>query len=181
MEDTSTIVAAHTQDLNEADRTAIIQVCREACNNPDFQRLFSFLPPNGLHVLGYSQSQLVSHAVVTTRWLQPEGHALLKTAYVDAVATAPAYQGRGFGSMVMRHLAWRIRDEYDIAGLETERIAFYQRLGWQVWRGPLAGRAKHGLIATPDQTGVMILLLPRTPELDLESRLTIECQAERIW
>ncbi len=80
----------------------------------------------------------------------------------------------------MRHLASVVSD-YDIACLETERAAFYERLGWKEWRGPLAGRSEEGLIATPDQTGVMILRLPRTPELDPDALLTIEAHPARIW
>jgi GNAT superfamily N-acetyltransferase len=119
--------------------------------------------------------------VVTTRWLQPEGLPLLKTAYVDAVSTAPDFQRRGFGSAVMRHLAGLISKAYEIACLETDRVGFYQRLGWEEWTGPLAGRAEHGLVPTPDQSGILILRLPRTPALDLDSLLTIECQPGRIW
>lgn len=81
----------------------------------------------------------------------------------------------------MRRLASEIADEYVIACLETERTAFYSRLGWEVWRGPLAGRDEHGLVPTPDQTGVMILQLGKTPALDLDRELTIECQPGRIW
>ena len=122
----------------------------------------------------------MGHAVVTTRWLQPEGLPLLRTAYVDAVATSPAQQGRGVGSAVMRRLASAVAD-YDIAGLETERVGFYERLGWVEWQGPLAGRSDDGLIPTPEQRGVMILRLPRTPELDLGVLLTVEVQPPRIW
>ena len=43
---------------------------------------------------------------------------VLRTAYVDAVATAPADQGRGHASAVMRALAANITD-YDIACLST--------------------------------------------------------------
>jgi len=181
MDEAFTLVSVRTKDLDEAARMAIVQVCIAAHDNPDFQKMFSFMPPDGLHVLGYLHAQLVSHAVVTTRWLQPEGLGLLKTAYVDAVSTSPAVQGQGFGSAVMRYLAGLVGEEYDIACLETDRIAFYERLGWEEWLGPLAGRAEHGLIPTPDQTGVMILRLPRTPGLNLDSLLTIECQTERIW
>jgi len=127
--------------------------------------LFTYLPPDGLHALAYLDRQLVEHAVVTTRWLQPLGVPVLRTAYVDAVAVSPSHLCRGIGSAVMRHLAAAIHD-YDIAGLETERVAFYQRLGWEAWCGPLAGRSAQGLIPTPDQRDVMILRLPRTPELD---------------
>ena len=56
-----------------------------------------------------------------------------------------------------------------------------RHLGWEEWRGPLAGRSDDGLIATPDQRGVMVLQLPNTPPLDLDAALTIETQRERIW
>jgi aminoglycoside 2'-N-acetyltransferase I len=181
MEKTFTLVSRRTRDLDETARAAIVQVCIAAHADPGFERLFSFLPADGLHVLGYSQAQLVSHAVVTTRWLQGDGLALMKTAYIDAVSTSPEFQRRGLGSAVMRHLAGLIRHEYDIACLETDRVTFYKRLGWEEWRGPLAGRSEHGLVPTPTQTGIMILRLPDTPELNLDNLLTIECQTGRIW
>ena len=80
----------------------------------------------------------------------------------------------------MRRLAAEI-DDYDIACLQTDKPQFYERLGWEVWRGTLAGRSEHGLIPTPQQRGVMVLRLERTPPLDLETPLTIECQPYRIW
>ena len=80
----------------------------------------------------------------------------------------------------MRQLAAAI-DDYEIACLQTDRPGFYERLGWEVWRGPLAGRGEDGLIPTPEQRGVMVLRLPRTPPLDLDTLLTIEPQPNRIW
>jgi aminoglycoside 2'-N-acetyltransferase I len=174
------VLARRTEDLDEATRSAVVRLCMEAHNEPDFENLFSYLPPEGLHVLAYLGEELVGHAVVTTRWLQPDGLPLLRTAYVDAVATAPTHQGRGIGSTVMRHLASVVTD-YDIACLETERLGFYERLGWDQWRGPLAGRSDEGLIPTPGETGVMILRLRRTPELDNQALLTIEATPVRIW
>ena len=81
----------------------------------------------------------------------------------------------------MRRLAGDIEREYMIACLETDRETFYERLARRTWRGPLAGRAEHGLIPTPEQPGIMILRLSQTPALDLDSLLTIECQTGRIW
>jgi aminoglycoside 2'-N-acetyltransferase I len=151
----------------------------EAHQEPDFENLFSYLPEDGLHVLAWRGEALIGHAVVTTRWLQAGGGPRLRTAYVDAVATSPDSQGQGVGSGVMEHLASLVT-EWDIACLETERESFYARLGWEVWRGPLAGRTDVGLIPTPDQTGIMILRLPNSPHLDLEAPLTIEVN-QRIW
>jgi aminoglycoside 2'-N-acetyltransferase I len=169
-----------TSELDESIRSAVIRLCIDAHQEEDFRNLFSYLPPDGLHVLADLGGELVGHAVVTTRWLQPLDLPLLRTAYVDAVATSPAQQRQGVGSAVMHHLASALGD-YDVACLETDRVSFYARLGWEEWRGPLAGRTDEGLIPTPDQKGVMILCLPRTPELDPETLLTIEVHPARIW
>jgi hypothetical protein len=47
--------------------------------------------------------------------------------------------------------------------------------------GALGGRSPEGVIPTPDQSGVMILRLARTPSLDLRQLLTIEAHPARIW
>jgi len=179
MSESIIVTSARTEDLNTETRASIIHVCRIAHQKDDFIHLFSYIPSGGIHVLAYREQELVSHAVATTRWLQPEGLPLLRTAYVDAVATLPAYQGQGIGSTLMRHLATVIAD-FELACLETERVSFYARLGWEVWRGPLAGRRATELLPTPDQQGIMILRLARTPPLDVESLLVVEYDG-RIW
>lgn len=176
----ASVACIRTEDLNATARAAIIAVCIAAHQEEDFKHLFSYIPSGGRHFLAYREAELVSHAVVTTRWLQPEGGPMLKTAYVDAVATLPAYQGQGFGSAVMRHLAQNLAD-YEIACLETERPGFYECLGWEAWRGALAGQGEQGLVTTPEQTGIMILRLQRTPALNLDGMLTIESQGMRVW
>ncbi len=170
-----------TEELDAALRGAIVDLCVAAHQEEDFKNLFSYVPSGGWHFLAYQGEDVVSHAMVTTRWLQPEGHPLLKTAYIDAVATSPAAQGRGHGSALMRHLAKSIEDEYVIGCLETDRVEFYERLGWELWQGSLAGRSRQGLVPTPEQKGIMVLRLPQTPVLNLNSTLTIECQGGRIW
>ena len=171
-----------TAALDEATRSAVVKVCIDAHQVEDFANLFSYLPPDGLHVFGYLDGELVSHAVLTTRWLQVDNDPLMRTAYIDAVSTMRAFQGRGYGGAVMRRIADAAADaEYDIACLETERIGFYEQLGWEVWRGALGGRSEQGLVLTPDQKGIMILHLPRTPLLNVGGLLTIECSPARIW
>jgi aminoglycoside 2'-N-acetyltransferase I len=176
-----TLTSARTEELKDHTRTAIIELCVEAHQEQDFRNLFTYVTSGGWHFLAYHDELLVSHALVTTRWLQTKDQFLLKTAYLDAVATLPAYQGQGYGSALMQQLARDIDGEYVIACLETDRETFYERLGWQIWRGPLAGRSEYGLIPTPEQRGIMILRLSQTPTLDLDSMLTIECQQGRIW
>jgi len=175
-----TVEVFATEDLGPERRAAVIEVCVAAHESEEFRNLFSYIPSGGRHFLGYQDGELVSHAVVSTRGVQPAGERILRTAFVDAVSTLPAQQEQGHASAVMRRLAAEI-DDYEIACLQTDIPGFYARLGWEVWRGPLAGRGDDGLIPTPDQEGVMIHRLPRTPALDLEALLTIEVQPARIW
>ena len=170
----------NTEDLSVPQRASVIDVCVSAHDNNDFKNLLDYISSGGRHFLAYRGSELVSHAMVTTRWLEPEGHRALRTAYVDAVATLPTAQRLGCASAVMRRLAADVPD-YDIACLQTDHPGFFARLGWELWRGDLAGRGDDGLIPTPDQRGVMVLRLARTPPLDLDLQLTIEVQALRIW
>lgn len=181
MPESTAVKSFKTEELDADTRNAIVNLCVVAHQEEDFKNLFSYVPSGGWHFLAFQGEQLVSHAMVTTRWLQPEGQPLLRTAYVDAVATLPAAQGRGHGSTLMRYLAGKIGGEYIIGCLETDRVEFYEQLGWETWRGPLAGRSEQGLIPTPEQQGIMVLRLSQTPVLNLYSTLTIECQEERIW
>ena len=173
--------STRTEDLDKPTRNHIVDLFVAAHQEEDFRNLFSYIRSGGWHFLAYHENKLASHALVTTRWLQPDGLPLLKTAYIDAVSTLPDYQGQGYGSAVMRRLAVEIDDEYTVACLETDRESFYARLGWDIWRGPLAGRGEQSLVPTPDQRGIMILRLSQTPPLELDSLLTIECQTGRIW
>jgi GNAT superfamily N-acetyltransferase len=170
-----------TEELDAARRAEVIELCIAAHESELFRELFTHIPSGGRHFLASHDGALVSHAVVTTRWAQPEGQRILKTAFVDAVSTRPDCERRGFGSATMRTLAANI-DDYEIGCLQTDEMeVFYERLGWERWEGPLAGRTDRGLHPTPEQRGVMVLRLPSTPPLDLSALLTIEQQSYRIW
>ena len=173
------IQTRRTRQLDAIARATLVELCTVA-HQTDFSRLFFYLPTDGLHFIAYFDEQIISHAVVTTRWVQPERRPVLRTAYVDAVATLPVYQRRGYGTAVMRELISQIA-EYDLACLATDRFSFFERLGWQRWRGPRAGRSGTELIPTPDQQSIMVLRLATTPPLDLDRLLTIEAQAGRMW
>jgi aminoglycoside 2'-N-acetyltransferase I len=175
-----TVMMLTTEELTPSHRAEVIQVCIAAHDSEEFRNLFTFIPSGGRHFLAYRDGALMSHAVATTRWAQPEGLPELKTAYVDAVSTRPSQQGLGYGSAAMNALVAGVAD-YDIACLQTDIPEFYERLGWELWRGPLAGRDEHGVIPTPEQHGVMVHRLPKTPPVDLDSHLSIERQPHRIW
>lgn len=172
-----------TAALAEPLRQQIIALCTDAFEGrEDFSRLFEYIPA-GVHVLGYQAGRPVSHGVFAMRWMQINHGPLLRCAYVDAVATLPDQQRKGYGAAVMRRLAHAmIALPYEIGGLSTSTPEFYASVGWEQWRGPLAGRAGGSYIATVEDDPVMILRLSATPPLEINSDLlSIEQQGGRIW
>lgn len=168
-----------TTELDATLRAAIVRLCTAAFAQ-DFGALFDLIPATASHILVRRDDLLIGHATWMPRWLQPGEQPPMRTAYVDAVATLPTYQGRGIGSAVMRRLVEQIED-YELAGLATSRVGFYERLGWELWRGPLSARTDQGSQRTPNEQ-VMILRLPKTPpQLDLTLSLSVEWRAGSVW
>jgi GNAT superfamily N-acetyltransferase len=163
--------------VTAAERDEIVTLCTTAFEE-DFGRMFDLLP-GSRHVLARLDGRLVGHACWVTRWLQPDGLAPLRTAYVEAVAVAPDYQRRGIGGRVMRRLAAEVQD-YDLAALSPAEEPFYARLGWERWDGPTAIRTEEGSLPTPDEE-IMILQTPRTPQLDLSAHISAEWRAGELW
>ncbi len=154
----------------------IVALCTRAYEEEFGEILAQFA--DSTHVVAYLNGELVSHALWIPRTLIYNGTPL-RSAYVEAVATEPRYQGRGYASAVLRALAGAITD-YDIAALSPSDPAFYARLGWERWRGPLAVLTDKGVVPTPDED-VMILRLPKTPPLDLHGTLVAPWRPGEIW
>ena len=171
------IEVASAESLSPATYAAIISLCNEAYEEELSSLFATFISPT--HVMAYLGDALVSHAMWVTRWLQPGTLPLLRTAYVEMVATAPAYQRQGFGTAVMQRLAAEIQD-FDLGGLATGSPGFYARLGWEPWRGPLFIRSDTGVLPVPDNS-MMFLHLPKTPVLDVTAPLSAEWRAGELW
>ncbi len=167
-------------DLSDHERSVILELCTGAYQRDYTPFMATF--PDATHVLARVKGQLVSHALWVTRWLQNGDLPPWQTAYVEAVATDERYRRRGYASAVMRRLTEEIND-FDIGGLSTGHSQhLYAALGWQLWRGPLFIRTKDGsLLATPEEKGVMVLPLPKTPPLDLDSTLSAEWREGELW
>jgi aminoglycoside 2'-N-acetyltransferase I len=158
-------------------RSAIHSLCNRAYEE-DLEPLFKTFN-EATHIVGLLGTTVVSHAMWVTRWLQPGDGPLLRTAYVEMVATEPQFQRRGYGTVVMKQLASAIRD-FDLGGLCPAEPEFYARLGWAFWQGPLFIRRGDDLIPTPDEQ-IMILRLPKTPDLDIRLPLSAEWRDGELW
>lgn len=176
------IVVVAADALDDDVRAEIVSLCERAYAE-DFSRLFELLP-GSVHVLARDATgSLVSHAAWVTRWLQPGSCPALRTAYVEAVATEPSLQGRGLAVAVLGRLASAVKEQgFELAALSPSEGSFYERLGWELWTGPLAIRGEQGSIASSADEELMILRLPRTPPGLVGTELmTAEWREGELW
>lgn len=111
----------------------------------------------GWHAIMTVDRLPVSHASVVPRAIEV-GAGVLNCGYVEAVATAPEEQGRGYGSRVMTAAMEMIRQEFDMGVLSTGRHQFYERLGWERWEGPAYVIQNGRRVRTADEDdGIMVL------------------------
>lgn len=157
--------------LVPGERRALIELCSRAYAI-DFAPYWESLR-HAVHVLTFARGELVSHACWVERLLHQAGRPPLHAAYVEAVASDPGHQGRGYGTAAMRVLASQLWD-YELAALSPTNEQFYARLGWESWRGPLSVRYAHSLVPEPEESA-MILRTRRTPAwLDLDAPLAVD-------
>lgn len=135
----------------------------------------------GTHFLAEVEGTVVAHASVVERSLHVAGEPI-RTGYVEAVATSPGHERQGHGSALMREVNRLIEHDYELGALGTGSQGFYERLGWQVWRGPSAVRTDDGDQPTPDEDGyVMVLTTPATASIDITAPISCEWREGDVW
>jgi aminoglycoside 2'-N-acetyltransferase I len=135
----------------------------------------------GTHFVAEIDGAIAAHASVVPRTLYVDGQPV-RTGYVEAVATRPEQQRRGYGSALRREVNVLIAAEYEMGALGTGSQGFYERLGWRVWQGPSHVRTVAGDIATPDEDGyIMVLLLRTTPTVLIDAPITCEWRPGDVW
>jgi aminoglycoside 2'-N-acetyltransferase I len=135
----------------------------------------------GVHFVLELDGEIVAHAAVVEREIHV-GDQAFRTGYVEAVATDPARQGVGLGSIVMTDVTEYIRTRFDLGSLGTGRQSFYGRLGWRIWAGPSSVRTAGGDRPTPDDDGcILVLATPTTPPLDLTAPISCDWRPGDAW
>jgi aminoglycoside 2'-N-acetyltransferase I len=135
----------------------------------------------GVHFVLDLDGTICSHASVVERLLRV-ADVERRAGYVEAVATAPAHQGQGLGTRVMRAVGDHIVANFELGALGTGRHAFYERLGWRTWRGPTFVRTNEGEHRTADEDGyIMVLLTHATAQIDLASPISCELRPGDPW
>jgi aminoglycoside 2'-N-acetyltransferase I len=135
----------------------------------------------GVHFVLDVDGEIAGHAAVVEREIRV-AQMPLRTGYVEAVATAPARQRSGLGSLVMIDVGEHIRERFELGVLGTGVHAFYERRGWLTWRGPSSVRTPEGDIRTPDEDGyILVLPTPSSPPLDLAAPISCDWRPGDVW
>ena len=136
----------------------------------------------GRHWLLEDEGRLVAHASVVERVIAVDG-VPLRTGYVEAVGTAPDRQRRGLGTRVMEAATAHIHERFELGCLGTGEWAFYERLGWERWRGPSFVRLEDGTVerSPDDDDGIMVLRTPATPPIDLRAPISCAWRPGDAW
>lgn len=136
----------------------------------------------GVHALIGADDDVVAHACVVPR-VMAVGAAAYRAGYVEAVAVAPEKQGTGLGTAVMTAIADLIRERFELGVLSTGEWHFYERLGWERWRGPSFVRLADGTLErTPeDDDGLMVLRCAGSRDLDLAATIACDERCGESW
>jgi aminoglycoside 2'-N-acetyltransferase I len=178
------VLRLETPELSERQVRAIRDVLQRAfADDPhggfaedDWQHALG-----GVHFVLERDGEVLVHASVVQRELHLAGRPT-RTGYVEAVATAPAHQGAGLGTRVMREVGSHIAASFELGALGTGSHGFYERLGWRTWRGPSSVRTEQGDRRTPDEDGyIMVLATPTSPAFELTDPISCEWRPGDVW
>jgi aminoglycoside 2'-N-acetyltransferase I len=176
-----TLRVSATSDLDAASLAAIRGLLDAAFAG-------EFSDDDWAHALGGTHATIeigggiVAHAAVVLRTLDFGPHRL-RAGYVEAVAVRPDLQGTGLGTAVMRALGDVITRDLALGALSTGEWHFYERLGWERWRGPTWVRYPDGgRERTPDDDdSLMVLRTPASPALDPAAPAMCEVRPGDVW
>lgn len=173
---------APTPDLGAAGLAQLLDLFAAAWPDGDFSPDDAAHALGGTHWLAEADGRIVGHAAVVERALDADGRRL-RAGYVEAVATLPAWRGRGVASRLMEAAADHVRAMFEIGVLSTGIAGFYERLGWVAWLGPTVVRVPGGpdLVARAGEEGIMVLVTPSTPALTLRETLGCEERPGDAW
>lgn len=135
----------------------------------------------GWHVVVDDAGVAVAHAAVVPRTLEV-GSRPVRAGYVEAVGTATARQGEGFGRRAMTEIGVVLREHFQMGALATGDHDFYARLGWERWQGPTYVRDGSTLVRSAEEDdGIMVLRYGDSTDVDVTASISCEARAGDDW
>jgi aminoglycoside 2'-N-acetyltransferase I len=163
-------------DLLEAVRLFVVEAFDGRFSAEDWEHT-----AGGWRVIAFNGDEPVAHAALVPRPLRVGGRAF-HAGYVEGVATRAGQQGQGLGAAVMTEISDLVRMNFELGGLSTGRRSFYQRLGWESWRGPSYVEHEGDLIRTPDEDdGLMVLRFGPSADVELDAPIVCQRRSGDDW
>lgn len=136
----------------------------------------------GWHAVIGADEGVVAHGAVVPRAIVV-GSREYRAGYVEAVAVQPDLQGTGLGTSVMAAIDDLIRMHFQLGVLSTGEWHFYERLGWERWRGPVFVRGRDGRLvrAADEDDGVMVLRCAATADIDPTAPIACDERTGDSW
>jgi aminoglycoside 2'-N-acetyltransferase I len=177
---TAAVAVRRSSELSEIERVMLWALLTESFAG-DFDEHDWEHAVGGLHVVVSQDEQPVAHAAVVSRTMIAGGLPF-SCGYVEAVATRPRYRKEGHATSAMSAVGTIISRDFELGALSTGSHGFYERLGWERWRGPTYVQSPDGRIRTPDDDdSVMIMRTSRSLFLDSSKPLVCEWRTGDVW
>ncbi|RJQ71579.1 GNAT family N-acetyltransferase [Pseudonocardiaceae bacterium YIM PH 21723] len=176
----SDIELAHTWELDATDLAKIREFLTLAYDG-EFSDTDWANSLGGVHALIWADDELIAHgSVVQRRMLVAD--RLLRTGYIEAIATHPEHRRNGYGNAIMDGLELVLRGAYELGALSTggDAVRLYTERGWQLWEGPTSVFGRSGVELTPDEDGG-IYVLPVTGPVNLSGPITCDFRDGDVW
>ena len=112
---------------------------------------------------------IVAHAAVVPREVHINGTPLT-VGYLEGVAVSTSHQGQGIGNQLVQYVTQFCSINYQLSMLSTDEFRFYEKLGWQQFRGK-SGVIVDGIPSlTPEEDeGIMYLTGAATEPLEIST------------
>lgn len=135
----------------------------------------------GRHVIAFDADAAVSHAAVVPRTIRVADHPY-QAGYVEGVATAPGRRREGLASLVMAEASSLVQGEFELGVLSTDLHSFYERFGWERWRGTTFVDHGDRLVRTPEEDdGIMVLRSGPSTAVDLREPISCRRRSGDDW
>lgn len=172
-----------SDEISGADRERLWELWQAAFDGRrGFDRHDEEHAYGGRHVLARAGQEILGHAAVVPREIVV-GERPFQAGYVEGVAVVPSRQRTGVGRAVMGLLMTELRAHHELGVLSTGRgRGFYERLGWERWRGPSYVLTADGPIRTAeDDDSLMALRFGPSAEVDLAAAILCHDRSGDVW
>lgn len=120
-------------DLSEELEASLRELLNDAFDG-DFAEADWQHTLGGIRFVGHLDNHLVAHGAVVARKMEVDDQ-VIEVGYVEGIAIAPRYWGKGYGSKLMEEITRYCNSKYSISILSTDEQTFYKKHGWSNFDG----------------------------------------------